>query len=151
MVDKRIYLSTNYIFGTFFGRNWENSPYLSSTETEIERFGEFQKLRFFLCIGGTLFRWTHGVLRVLILEWVSISAMVKMFKKSNLYSKEGLKMQDMHQQKCKTMWLPTKDNFQVHQNGDVWHFFPAETRTITMSKTYPSQEVGHMSRLCGAL
>lgn len=81
MVDKRIYLSTNYIFGTFFGRNWENSPYLSSTETEIERFGEFQKLRFFLCIGGTLFRWTHGVLRVLILEWVSISAMVKMLEK----------------------------------------------------------------------
>lgn len=101
MVDKRIYLSTNYIFGTFFGRNWENSLYLSSTETEIERFGEFQKLRFFLCIGGTLFRWTHGVLRVLILEWVSISAMVKMLEKNNLYSKEGLKMQDMHQKNAK--------------------------------------------------
>ena len=89
MVDKRIYLSTNYIFGTFFGRNWENSPYLSSTETEIERFGEFQKLRFFLCIGGTLFRWTHGVLRVLILEWVSISAMVKMLEKTIYIVRRG--------------------------------------------------------------
>ena len=112
MVDKRIYLSTNYIFGTFFGRNWENSPYLSSTETEIERFGEFQKLRFFLCIGGTLFRWTHGVLRVLILEWVSISAMVKAWKKNNLYSKEGLKMQDMHQKNAKRYCMaPNKRSF----------------------------------------